>query len=1064
MLSYLVLGMLAFVGTSSQIAAAGLEPPLRGSNDATIEGTVLNGTSGMMVTIKTFDNSTTPVTVRYFNTTTNAAGSFTSSVDSDPLILGPYEVEVFRTYYKEVTKPVYSFNESIESGETMTVPHGELEAVDAPIGDLEVTILNGSSGEPLAGVEIDIEHIGNSPDLPAAYPSVNITDQKGSVLYTDLLSVNTSVEASRKNFRDLSSTETDNWVVISEGVTNEISFTLIENPWPFSVNPSDREKNVNVTKDLRINFGRTMDQDSVEDESNYRLYRKEDDQDIPFTAELDLDMESVSLDPVDNLDNNTTYVLTLDTALKTSSGTKPLWRRMIVQFTTELPLAIVSGRLIDAVDSSPIDGVEIDVFETTGVSNSTGGFRISGINPGTNNIQVKESFLYHGFNLRGVEFERGDVLDVGDIELDRKAWGSLNVTVFSDYGHVKDAWISILGSNINVTTGDSGYKIIHPVQAARITLMAGASHHNQVMEQVVIEENSTASLDVTLVEDPLPVIVSPSKELSPRVVRPTTLFNISFDREIKLNSMEVEINLLDDKGDPSDNLDLLPVTVGGISKYIVKPISDLPLESQFELKIDESVQKIDGGKILWRDFVYRFRTPEVPNSTVNGIILLEGRPYSKLNFTLGGEEYGLDEEGVFNITLDMETPSLDLVLRVNGEPYGYEVLYHNFTLESGRDMVLETLSLEPLEGLYSVSPGPGETDVDPGTEIVLDFRDPVASNTSELPDLIEVIPSYSQAPISGSFEISSEGRRVAFKPFSDLSEGDTYKVKVSDRIRFEGDEMYFPVGKESVFTIRPREVDIEMISPETGDLDDMALDGKIRLSFGLSVNRSYLEESMTIIPSPKRKTIVWHSSSEMSIGFFLKSGSGYNLTIPSGRYGTDDELLRKNFHLEFTAGEGYEGRYVESSFNVEPSPDKILSPGQELRLNGIIENGTGMEVLLMIEGEGIDESHTAIVGDDGSWQVIAHLPDVTGSLDLSVSYGIPGEDPVDDPRVWTVDVAEKGDSPEGDEDDSTGVMIAIVIGVLALLIAAVIFLIARKVKSAPADEIDYEDVDIEMEE
>ena len=1059
-LSILIVSMMVIC--CYQLQGVESEGPTRGAADAYIAGIVKNGTEGMDIAIRTLDNTTEPPEFRYFNTTTTTGGEFNSTVDSDPTILAPYEVEVFRTYHKEMVKSFYAFNRSIESGETMTVPNGELEAVDAPTGDLEVKILNGSSGEPLSGVEVIVDHFQELPEIPN---SVNTTNGTGSVLFEDLLPENTSVEATLDNFRDLSSTQPENWVVIEEGRRTTISFQLKEKPWPYDTDPSNGETGVNVSRNIVVDFRRVMNKASVENTDNYRLYREEDGFNLSFEARMNQDGDAVRLDPLNDLDHNTTYVLRIDTGIKTSVGSKPLWRAMTVRFTTEFPLPVISGRLVDNMDHTPVEGVEITLFDRRIVSNSSGEFHFGNVLPGTYSLSVEESFLYDEFSETGIELDRGDVYDMGDVELDRLPWGSLNVTVRSDYGPVLNAWVSIKDSAYNLTTNSKGSVSFSPVRADRLTLTAGAPHHSGIMEQSIVEENKTSFLTINLIEDPLPVSVEPTKLISPGIVKPSTLFNISFTEAVKQNTLDVVISELDDEGDPSRELDLLPITIGGVNKYVVKTISDLPLESEFMLLINRSLLTQEDEELLWRSYGYRFSTPEVPDSKVNGIILLEGRPYPDLTFTLNGEEYGVNEEGIFNVTVDMDALELDLVLKVDGSSLGYEVLYHNFSVDSGADIDLGSLSLSPIQGLFSVTPGNGEASVDPGTDVVLEFRDPIASDESQLPELIELIPADAQAPLTGTYSLENGSRRVVFTPSNRLEEGRSYIVRISSDLAFQGGDMVLPVGKESSFTVRKKAVEIDLISPDSDKLNDLPLDGTLRFSFGVALNKTYLEESMDIDPFPLRRSIVWHSASEASLRMFLEEGVFYTLTIPSGVYGREGEVLPDHYSLDLYSGGGYGGQYFESSFSIEPPLEDEMSPGGELRFNGIIENGSGMEAVVSITGDGVDRTHTSTVGEDGSWQIIFDLPNTTGSLEVKFHFGIPGQEPVDE-RSWNIDIMQAEDEPDQDGEDNSVMLIAIIIGIVALAVAVVIFIyINRKRREEPeAEDIEYDEVDIEMEE
>ncbi|MGA1822006.1 MAG: Ig-like domain-containing protein [Thermoplasmatota archaeon] len=1037
---------------------------LMGPADAYIQGTVVNGTTGIKVEISTLDNTTEPPIRRYFNGSTMALGVFNIIVDSDPVHLSPYEVRIFRTYYLEVVRDFYPFEESINSSTSQVVPLGELEVTPAPIGDLRVTILNKSSGEPLEGVRVDVDQGNGYPSIP--FPTANGTDGNGQVLYQSLLAVNTTVSGSIKNFLSLVNSNDINWAVVEEGIVTDAVFYLKEKQWPFATTPADGDTDVPVSRNITINFNQIMDTDTTENDDNYRIFRVDTDESINFTARSHSLGMKADLDPDEDLEYNTTYGVRLDTGLENELGGRPLWRTMEFEFRTELRPGTVAGRIVDGVDSRGIPDVNMRIKDVETRSNETGFFLFEAVPSGDHSLRIDESYLYEGLLVEDVDVEKGMDLDLGTITLDRMAWGSLNVTVSSGQGPVAGAWVAIEGSGMNMTTDESGRVRFERTRIGKVTLTAGALHHDQVMDQVFVDEGKTVFLNIMLTEDELPVMVTPTRIISGRIVDPMTNFNLTMPGEINRETLEVSIWVTDDEGSRSEEIPLLPITIGDNFNYTVKPVGSLPMERTFVLIVRGILEDPDGSMILWRDLTFDFETPVLPPSFIAGEALLEGRPFEGLLVEFGGFGAETNSSGGFNISVDMSTEAMTSELIIQANHLGYESYGMNLTIDAGTVVDVDVISLIPLTGWYEVSPYDGEVDVSPGTNITFKFTKPLTEPEDGFSKYLTVHPDGSNAPLSGEYQILPGNRSVVFQPTYPLVEGDEYIVRTSPELRFTDGSHACPVGKETRFKVRNPAVVVSLESPDYSKLQDAGIDLRIVLSFGVDVLSSSVEASLFIQPEPISIKFTWFTDAEARMDLFLRSNMDYMLTLPAGSYGNGGEALNSAYILAFKTGSHYDFDHTEVSFSINPDPRDGYRPGQEVRFNGLMENSTGYEVKITIDGVGNTLTYTDTVSEDGSWEIIFNAPNTTGQMVISLTIGIPGEISAIPERTWTVDLLEAEGG--GDGGGPSGWLIPVIIAVAAVVIIVVVIavVLTRKNREAleKSESVEYSDVDMEMEE
>ncbi len=1039
------------------------EDPVIGAADANIAGTVVNGTVGMVVHIfSTMTPESGPPVILYFNTTTDGTGSFNQTVDSNDTTMSPYQIDVDATYYKDVVVRTHIFFERAVSGQTQHVPPGGLEAVDAPIGNLSVRILNGSSGQPLGGVVVTVDHVGPLPDIP--FPRAQLTHPGGEVYYTDIRSVETEIEAEKLHFLDLSDTVVENSIIIQEGGDTIVYFNLTEDPWPFTTTPSNGAKSANITNGVLVDFGQEMDLASIIKKDNYRF--SDGSVPIDFTIVVpDPSNEYVRLVPDSSLDYDSGYEVSLYATLNSFGGGLPLWRTMDINFTTESPPGMVSGRIVDDVAGDPAPGVKVKLVDQIIVTSPDGNFTFPLVIPGIHVLDVLDGYLFDGTQVTDVSVDRGGSVELGDIEVSARSMGSLNVTITSRGTPLEGAWVKILSSiladdEFNMTTDTEGIASFERVRSGNVNLRIGAPHHGSRIDAVIVPESGLGTLSLDLVEDDLPVVIELTEEISSGVADVGSDFLITLPEPVLFQSLSVSLWKLNATGGRVEEIALAPPQEGVIeNSYVVRVQGLLPYATSFEFEIDSDLETLDDGEfLLWRNMVLFFVTVVVPDAHLNGTLLLEGNPLEGVIIEFDGQMGTTDDEGGFNVTIELLSLSKEGKIIVNLTDRGYQLFLMDVTVTGGKTIEVGMIDLVPLEDWYGVSPADGVEHVDPDTDITFSFIVPLVEPEGGWSDVFKVIREGTSAPVTGTFILGEGNLSILFDPANGLMENNIYNVVVTEELLQENGLPFFPVSNTTQFKVRPKMIIIEIISPLDLSTDKQDLDQSITLSFGLSVNRSLIEAAVDVSPLVDPVVFNWISSSDVAISAFYAASTSYTLTILPGTYGLSGEPLGVQFQIAFETDVTYGRIHSFSSVNLIPELDSGWETGQVIRISGTVANSTGYEVKVTI-GTGSDMiTGTAFVSHDGTWSIEITLPDDAMSGTMILSIGVPGG-----PSAYSkeYDVEVKAPAEHGPDDAKDDLTMYYVIGAAIILIIAVI--IAGSYMKAQRKKAD-EEMDIEITE
>ncbi len=1075
MLTALVLAMVPFSSSLLEVEGASPLPLL----DANIAGTLVNGTLGLHVEIKIMVDSdptfpSEPFITKYYNGTTDSSGSFNITVDSnstsdpkDYILLGNYIVTLWPTYYLGLLNGTYIIPRIPDPGETYHIPNKGLEAFPEDIGNLTVKIMNGSGGTPAQNAVVTIKHIKHP--LTPPFELSKVTDVNGEAKWTDVRTVNTSVEAKKLHFQDLSTTEPENYVIVKKGGTTLASFDLIEDPWPFSTDPINGESDVNVSNAITVDFGRVMDRASITNPSNYRL-STDGTTPLPISLNPAPDDRSVSILMTDDLAYDTNHILRLDTSLQTNGGGSPLWRAMEVRFRTELPPGSVSGRLVDSITGEGAWGAKLLLSDQRLTVNESGDFLFPLVPKGTYRLEVLDSYLYNATLVTGINVMKGGYVELGSITVDPKPKGSLEVSIVSEAGAIQGATVKVLSSlltdnELNLTTGPDGKVLFPRVRAGNVNIKGSAPRHSSRIDIAIVKAGRTTEFTLRLKEDDLPVMVTPTLPLEGGLVDPDTDLVIRVPEEIKFQSLDVELWTLNGSGQKDALIELAAPTKGSEAlTYIVNIPGRLPMETGFELIIDDTLQTLDDlSPVLWRDLTYLFRTPDHPLSFVKGVVLLEGIPYKDLPMTLGPFSGATDVSGMFNITVDLSSASASYTLRTNLSSMGYQDVSKELTVTAGKVIEAGTTVLYLIPGWYSVTPGGGVSGAEPETDITFNFSEPVMDPGDGWAKLLKVIPSGSSAPVNGIHTISADNRTIVFDPATDLTEGATYMVEVSNKLLLRSGRPVLPVGNTTTFTVRPPALVITLKEPTPAQLSSMPLDGILKLLFNSRVNATVLIASLQITPLPNGIRYEWPSSSELWISALYRSGQSFDLALPVGQYGAEGEPLRTSFSVEYTIGSNYTRTHSPESFQMVPESNWIK--GSQVRITGSSPDSIGYEVAVTLVKGGSSISHRTTVLPDGSFNLTFDAPEAIGGYQVVVAIGIPGG-PVAYERTYDVKVkSEQGqDEEEGLDPVIIAIAVVLILIILAIVIGGFLYMKAQRRRLEERSDIDYSDVDADWAE
>ncbi|MCK5772497.1 MAG: Ig-like domain-containing protein, partial [Thermoplasmata archaeon] len=590
-----LLSLLIVSGLGALFLQSNLQAVSRGSGDGNIAGTVEGGGAGMLVEATATNVSGGPLK---FTGLTLADGSFNITVDANPEFITPYMVEVSPNYHYDVGSRLYMFTRENDN-ETQHVPAGMLTASRVLTSNLTVTVLNGSSMEPLPGARFEVSYGGEVPE--PEFELVSLTDQYGNISIADIRSGETSVNLSKLNFKYLEGSGLPETIEILEGGHTNLTLVLEENDWPFETVPGGRTDDFTISSNITVNFGAIMEHGTIDTPAAYKLRMVADGSLIPIAHEVSGDDMSVQIDPQVDLEYNTTYMFWMENSVKLEVGPRPLWRPMEVFFTTELIPTTVSGYVREQGTGQPVEGVAMTLNELRSLTDDAGMYSFPAVPPGDYTAFVEGSYLHgsaYGVNITAA---KGEAILMEDILVDPFPFGSLEVNVLSDLGPVEGAWVSVRGSSLNITTNGTGSALIEKVREGMATIKVGDDHHLGLEEERFIYEGGLSYLNISLLERPFPITVEPTDEITPGVVDVGTDLLIHMPGPVQFTTLVVSLISLNDNGTVDREVLLNQITqVGTSNTYKVDPLPLLELETSYLLIIGSGLRLIgEDENLIW---------------------------------------------------------------------------------------------------------------------------------------------------------------------------------------------------------------------------------------------------------------------------------------------------------------------------------------------------------------------------------------------------------------------------------------------------------------------------------
>jgi len=750
---------------------------------------------------------------------------------------------------------------------------------------------------------------------------------------------------------------------------------------------------------------------------------------------------------------------------------RPLWRAMTITFRTELPPGSITGRLVNARSQEPAEGLFVRVLDQLSVTDENGIFEFPLVPAGTYRLDVDESYLYNSTSRSGNNVEKGESLNLGDIPVGPKKWGSLKVKVLSEGVPLEGAWVQIVDDlidegDLNLTTNGTGEVFFQNVIAGAVTVDVSAPHYNKRGDMTYVPESGEGYLEVQLIENPLPVWVEAVNSNSDGTVAPGSNFLVHLPEAVKFSTLNITIWKT---GEGGAHVETVPLSIeAGQDEltYIVNPDVQLPLENSYVLTVSDALLTLDDSTlILWRDLDLSFRTPDLPFIYIDGTLLFEGMVMEGYPVAFGSFQSVTDEDGRFNISVDPDTMSVSGTFSANGSIYGYETFEKEMELEAGVFQHIGTIQLLHISGWYTVIPAPGAVNVDPSTTVVFSFKEPImVPDEDRFIRLFSVVPEGLSAPLAGQYSVENENRTVTFTPARSLEPSTVYNIRISkDLMRWDNVSM-FPLGNTTQFKVKPPAIEITVLEPS--DPQGVPIDSGIRLSFSYDVVKDMVEDGIGITPSVAGIRFEWTSGSELRVFAYFQTSTEYVLDVQAGIYGVDGEPLPADFSYDFETGTGYALGHDLGNPQIFPAPGDGWKAGENVRFSGVVSDSAGYEVTVRVtseEGTVIMEA-TTTVSADGTWSLNISSPGKDGSYKLVVEISMPGG-PVADGSTFDIVVSSQGSSNPGNNNTTLILIVIIILIVLAILIAAVVYARNKRMNAdREISNIEYTEVEGDWED
>ena len=831
--------------------------------------------------------------------------------------------------------------------------NGTLRYIPGVFGNLSFTIINGSSGEPLENVSFTFaNHI-----LHSTPESGNTTNETGEAIFKRMqLGVDRQNKVktyfSREHFH---MKDFVNWVEfpLKLNQTTHYQYEMVEFPLVQGFLPGRGVTGVETNKtktNIQVSFHEEIDKGSVDEDTVWL----EDDVGVhhPISYRWNRENTTLFIDPLQDLEYNTTYELVVDARVKNITGEEPLWRRFVTNFTTQLQPGELYGTVLIEGTSTPapdgtriqLDGgqlIELDdgYFEFPEMSDLTklsdGEHRLDVYGPNQGN---RDEYLYYGDKNVIVTVERDVNKEIPDLRVYKKDCVDLHFRFTNEYDEPVEN-VEVTHSITGVTkTGDEFGNVYFneseggDVLADSTTSFTYSAEHYITNSIPITIGFQDMEVNVTMYEEELPVMVKTftsgeTLQNGDIGILVDSSFHLFFQENMNSETM-TEANIMLKRPDSSlVSIEVEHDMIGddpNLKRWIITPTSYLDYGTNYTLIVNQQVATEMGINPLWRDLEIEFQTQRLLGAGVSGVVLFDDKPISGVPVKIVYEgdtlaEGVTDSNGNYLIDVVVKQPSYKgIEIVANGSDYGLTTeKLSNYVLNSGGSINDTEISLERLPNWFSLEyfkDDNGRMPVDTKLTVVFDrallWNRPGFENNFTLKRL-------GNTEVDTMINLTQSDSAVVITPVQPLDYDTRYTLEIS---RFKTDErvkeLKFTDGEPALILGELLEIETEyspisvsLQSPVEEDLDNVSRNQNFNIYFNpYPVVTTDIESVIEIREKISYKSInltfSWGSQEralEISHDPFDPM-TDYVLEIPMGKYGTNGAWIKEDVSIEFKTG------------------------------------------------------------------------------------------------------------------------------------------------------------------
>lgn len=848
---------------------------------------------------------------------------------------------------------------------TYHLPNGTLWYKKGYFGNVSITAINRSSGEPLDGVGFTFSR----HPLHNSRVTGNYTDSNGRVVFNNLqygldpLDTMT-VTVEKGNFTyDEGDIPNIAKLVLVNGTTVNYEINLTENPLVMNSAPLSGQIDVPVNKNqvpnnVFIQFNDDMDQSTIDMDTLYLMERGGEKVNITYNWPTD---DLCKIQPAEDLKFNTIYDIFVTPRVKNLTGYEPLWRTYSYNFTTILPPATVTCNVVinGTTDPAP-EGTMIQLGNNIPEMLIGGSFVFENVVEGEYDLTVigptvsgVAEYLYYGNMVTGIQVDRGQMIDVPGLHVTKRPVKTAIIEVLDQDGNpLEDANVTHqITKESRFTTIDGKVTFEDVLIDDNTSFRASKENYIEWPVTVPFGPDDPTEVNVTLYEKDLPVKLSARSEfvieIDGRRLPVDSVIQLEFDDVDGFSlEMDPETMTTDNLKIIDDNDQAIPINIvpraGDQSKWNLEPRDLLEYDSSYTIFISEQVASSAGTNPLWRDMTVEFLTEELDPSIVSGRITVRekgigGVPVEVLEGTTIIGSGTTDYNGNYFVAVDHSKLTLmNISVRADGSNWGLSTeTLGPFVLNSGGFLNFTDFKLDRLEDWYNVLyPKDDEGRMPIEGSITLKFK--TALDNSD-PEMFANNFTLTSPKVPLNITLMDGGKTVLIRPEIDLDHDKIYTLSISD---FQDGNFYKELvdvngtpalirGEKIEIITEFKPIDVILQTPSSTLIDETPINIPITMFFtNYSVNTTLVEnalelkESMTGNPVGNL-TFTW-SSNEKSLEIGHDDFEGlteYVLTLSAGKYG----------------GGTSEGARIESDFIVYFTTEVV---GTDMRVDAIWPDGT----------------------------------------------------------------------------------------------------------------------------